>query len=201
MNRRRILNNTPYMTLGRLYVMSAPSGTGKTTVIRELLRRLPALVLSVSYTTRAPRAGECNGVDYHFVDRTEFQRMIAADEFLEWAEVHGNRYGTGKSAIRQLQAAGRDVLLDIDVQGGRAVRAWDPEACLIFLLPPSLDELRTRLQGRNTESPESLARRLAQASQEIAERTWYDHVVTNDTIESAVTAIAAVIAPRGGACG
>lgn len=183
------------MTHGRIIVISAPSGTGKTTVIDALLRRVPRLAMSVSYTTRAPRAGERQGVHYYFVTPDQFTRMIAADEFLEWVEVHGNRYGTAKAEIRRLQAAGRDVLLDIEVQGARAVKNWDAAALLIFLLPPSLDTLRARLQGRGSETPESLARRLARASAEIAEQGWYDHVVTNDQLEQTCDRLVEILHP------
>jgi guanylate kinase len=167
---------------------------GKGTVVRRLLEAVPNLYLSVSVTTRPRRRTERDGVDYVFVDDAEFDRMIEAGELLEWAEVFGSRYGTPADPIRRELAAGRSALLEIDVQGAAQVRRAVPDAVLIFLEPPSLDELRRRLQVRGTEDEERLTRRLAKAEWELGQGELFDHRVVNDNLERASSQVAAIIA-------
>ncbi len=174
-------------------MVSAPSGVGKTTVIKAAMRKQAGLRFSVSCTTRPPRSGEVPGEDYHFISREEFARGIEKGRFLEWAEVHGEYYGTDGDQVKAGLQAGDDVLLDIDVQGARQVRCSYPSALNIFVLPPSMDVLRNRLEARGTESPEKLARRLAAAESELADSPWYDYVIVNDLLEDAVTDLVAVI--------
>jgi guanylate kinase len=180
---------------GILFVLSAPSGAGKTTVAEAALARLDGFVRSVSTTTRPPRPGEIDGVDYRFVDRTTFARMVNEGAFIEWAEVHDNLYGTAWANVKQVVAEQRaDLLLVIDVQGARSIREKDPEAVTIFLLPPSTAELERRLTGRGDESVEAVALRLANAADEIAEAPSFDYVVVNDNLETAVAQFVAVVA-------
>ncbi len=167
---------------GVTLVLSAPSGTGKSTVAETLLARLPDLTLSVSHTTRAPRGAEMDGRDYHFVDLATFRRMEAEGRFLESAEVHGNRYGTARSEVERIRAQGRSVLLDVDVQGGRAVMEALPEALTVFLLPPGMDELERRLRGRGTDARETIRLRLDNARAELAVGPTYEHLVVNDDV-------------------
>jgi len=163
-------------------------------VVKELLSRDPGgLALSVSATTRPPRTGEQHGSDYFFVSEAEFARMDGAGELLEWAEVFGNRYGTPKDYVESHLDAGTDVLLEIDVVGAERVRAVHPEAVLILLEPPALSELRRRLEGRGTESPERIEARLAKAEWEMAQAPWFDHVVVNDDLLRASSEVAAII--------
>lgn len=175
--------------------MAGPSGVGKGTVVRRLLSRDPGgLVLSVSATTRLPRVNETDGVDYVFVDADTFDRMVEAGDLLEWAEVFaGTRYGTPRAFVETQLAAGRDVVLEIDVQGAAQVREQAPEAVLILLTPPSIEDLERRLRGRGTESEESLAVRVAAAERELAQEGWFDHRVVNDDLERAVADVAAII--------
>jgi guanylate kinase len=184
------------MGYGHLYVISAPSGTGKTTVIRELRSVLPALAHSVSYTTRAARPNEVDGTDYFFVDEATFQQMVADEAFIEWVHVHDHSYGTPKKQIEKLRQAGRNVMLDIEIQGAANVRTYDATATLIFLAPPSLDVLAARLRGRGTETPASMALRLKRASKELAAQSQYDHVVVNDGVSEACAAIVQIIQQR-----
>jgi guanylate kinase len=180
-------------------VVSAPSGTGKTTVCRAVVSRDPEIVFSVSHTTRAPRAGERDGVDYHFVSRQEFLRLVEADAFLEHAEYRAQLYGTSWAALETPLRAGRDVLLEIEVQGARQVRLRRPDARFVFLLPPSLEILEQRLRGRGTESEELIARRLAVARQELGEVQRYDYVVVNDELERAIESLLRIVhAERAG---
>lgn len=177
-------------------MISAPSGAGKTTFIKRLLRSLPRLRFSVSHTTRPPRPGEKNGREYFFVSRAVFQRMLARGEFVEWAEVHGELYGTSWKSLRQAQAAGEDALLDIDVQGHRQVRRQLPEAVSIFLLPPSFVELERRLRRRQSGSAAPAAeteRRLANARREIRHWREYDFLIVNDKIAAADRSLKAVV--------
>jgi guanylate kinase len=178
---------------GQLFVVSAPSGVGKTTIIRAALTRSPSLRYSISCTTRPARTGEIDGQDYHFIPRKKFQQGVTAGRFLEWAEVHGNFYGTDGEPIREWLGQGDDVLLDIDVQGARQVRCSHPAARTIFILPPSIEELLQRLKGRGTESEEQLARRMRAAHTELAESPWYDFVVVNDRLEEAVEDFMAIL--------
>jgi guanylate kinase len=182
---------------GKLFVVSAPSGAGKTTLTRALLAADPSLRFSVSFTTRAPRAGEQHGRDYFFVDRPGFEAMIAAGDLLEYARVFDNYYGTGRAQIAAETAAGRNVLLDIDWQGARQVRARMPESVLIFILPPSLTELERRLRGRATDSDEVIRRRLSEAAADMTHWQEFDYVVVNDDREAALAALHAILAGRG----
>lgn len=178
---------------GLVFVVSAPSGTGKTTVCQRLVERDRELVMSVSHTTRRPRGGETDGVHYHFVSEAEFRRLAERGAFLEYAEYGGNLYGTSFDALEKPRAEGRDVLLEIEVQGGQQVRARMPEACLVFLVPPSFAELERRLRGRGTDAPEVIERRLAIAHQELQAVTRYDYVVVNDAVEPAVERVLEVV--------
>ena len=178
---------------GRLIVLSAPSGSGKTTVARLLTERVPGLVRSVSYTTRGRRATETDGVDYHFVDDATFRSMADADAFLEWAEIYGQMYGTGREATQAVLAAGDDLLLVIDVQGARWVSKREPAALRLFLLPPGYEALAERLHRRGTESTGTEAERLAAACDEIRAWTEYDYLVINDNVDVAGTAAEAII--------
>jgi len=179
---------------GTLIVITGPSGVGKGTVIQRLLSRIaerPAL--SVSVTTRAPRPGETEGVHYHFVTDPEFDRMIADGSLLEWAEIVGHRSGTPRRPVEQLLAAGRDVILEIDVKGAEQVRERVPDALLIFLEPPSLDVLEERLRGRGTETEAMIEDRLRLAAREVAEASWFHAVVVNDDADRAADEVAAII--------
>ncbi|HEY6290304.1 MAG TPA: guanylate kinase [Terriglobia bacterium] len=186
----RTLTSSP---AGSVIVISAPSGAGKTTFAMRLLRSVPGLRFSVSHTTRRPRPGERDGREYFFVSRRIFERMVARGEFLEWAEVYGNLYGTSWKALRQAQATGRDVLLDIDVQGHRQVRQRLSDAISIFLLPPSFEELARRLRRRHSDTPEVIERRLADARQEVRRWREYDFLIVNDVISAAERALRAVV--------
>jgi len=179
---------------GTVFVLSAPSGTGKTTLCRALLARDPRLELSVSHTTRARRPGEQDGREYHFVSEERFRRDIAAGGFLEHAEYRGHLYGTSRAGVEAALAAGRDPLLEIEVKGARQVREKLPEACLLFVLPPSRSELERRLRGRGTESEEVVLRRIEVAvGEELPEIHRYDWAVVNDDLERATAALARVV--------
>ncbi len=174
-------------------VLSAPSGGGKTTIARRLLGRRTDVGYSVSCTTRPPRPGEEDGKDYHFLTRHEFDVKAAKGEFAEWAEVHGNRYGTLRSAVREVMEAGKHVMMDIDVQGARQVTAAFPEALTIFIVPPSVEVLVARLMGRKSESAEALALRLRNARTELLDAERYQYVVQNDDLDHAVDRVGAII--------
>lgn len=178
---------------GELIVLSGPSGVGKSTVIAELLRKRTDIHFSVSFTTRTPRTGELDGVNYNFVSRQEFERMIADGELLEYAEYVGNYYGTSLKVIRDKLDMGVDVLLDIEVQGAAAVRAKCPEAVLIFIVPPSVEELSRRLHGRNTDAEDVIAHRLEQAKVECRECDKYDYIVVNADVATATAEIQAIL--------
>jgi guanylate kinase len=178
---------------GQLIVLSGPSGVGKSTVIAELLSQRKDIYFSVSNTTRKPRVGEQDGVNYNFVSRAEFERMIAANELLEYAEYVDNYYGTSLKAIKERLDAGIDVLLDIEVQGAAKVRERCPDALLIFIIPPSFEELSRRLHGRNTDSEDVIAGRLEKARVEFREILNYDYLVINDKVSNAVREIEAIL--------
>jgi guanylate kinase len=178
---------------GRLYVVSAPSGTGKTTVVERLVQVVPDLVMSRSYTSRPVREGECDGVDYNFITRARFQQMVAGNAFLEWADVFGNLYGTCAADAERELAAGRDLVLVIDVQGARKVRSRGLETVGIFELPPTFEALERRLRGRSKDSEEAIRRRLATARAEIDAVVDYDYVVVNDELEACVDRLRAIV--------
>jgi guanylate kinase len=178
---------------GLLLVVSAPSGTGKTTVVERLVQVTPDLALSRSYTSRSARPGETPGIDYNFITRIRFEEMVAADAFLEWADVFGNLYGTcAEDAEREL-AAGRDLVLVIDVQGARQVRARCPGTVGVFVLPPSYEVLEHRLRSRSKDSEEAMQRRLRTAREEVAAFVEYDYVVVNDALDACVERLRAVL--------
>ncbi len=179
-------------TEGNLFIVSAPSGAGKTSLVRALLERDPGLALSVSSTTRRPRAGETEGVHYHFLTHDAFRAAVAAGAFLEHAEVFGNLYGTRESDVRERLAAGRDLILEIDWQGARQVRERLPGAIGIFILPPSMHELERRLRSRGTDSEDVIDRRLAQARDDMAQALDYDYLVVNGDFEAALHDLAAI---------
>lgn len=179
---------------GSLFVIAAPSGAGKTTLTRMALAQNPRLALSISTTTRAPRPGEENGVHYHFVSVETFHQMQAAGDFLESAEVHGNFYGTSRQGIETLLAADRDVILEIDWQGAQQIRQIYPESVGIFILPPSFDVLESRLQGRGTDSPEIIARRVANAREELRHLNEFPYVIINENLNEALAELLAVFA-------
>lgn len=180
---------------GRVLVLSGPSAVGKSTVVRHLRERVPDLLFSVSATTRAPRPGEVDGVDYHFVTPERFQDFIEQGEMLEWAEIHGglHRSGTLAQPVRDAAAAGRPMLIEVDLAGARAVKQAFPEAVTVFLAPPSRETLRARLTGRGTETPEVMARRLATADAELAAQGEFDVVVVNRQLESACAELVSLL--------
>jgi guanylate kinase len=178
---------------GCLFVVSAPSGSGKTTLVSKLLASFSDLQFSVSYTTRAPRGTERDGVEYHFVTRERFQEKIGNGEFLEWAEVHGNLYGTSKPETERIRAGGRDILLDVDVQGAAQVRKAAPEAVTMFVMPPSFQALEARLRGRKQDSPEVIEGRLAGARREMERYVDYHYVLVNDDVEKTAELLKAIV--------
>jgi len=188
------MESTSIVYPGTLFVVSAPSGAGKTTLVHRLITNDPQVRLSVSYTTRAPRPGEIDGVHYHFITREQFQSLIDQGAFLEWAEVHGNAYGTGRAWVERELAAGRDVLLEIDWQGARQVKAVFPKLVTIFILPPSIAELQARLRRRGTDSEAVIAQRLANAHQELSHVDEFDYAIINDILDNAAAQLQAVVA-------
>ena len=178
---------------GILFIISSPSGGGKGTLIKEILKTVPNIGYSVSYTTRKIREGESDGRDYHFVSREEFAKLIESDEFLEYAEVHGNLYGTSQNQVRTDTGNGRDIILEIDVQGSESVKNKMPEAVGIFILPPSFEVLKERLTERNTETKFDLELRLKNAAREVLSHKDFDYVVINDEKHIAVEELKAVI--------
>ncbi len=184
---------TPTVGRGMLIVVSSPSGGGKGTLIDRALKMVPGLGLSISYTTRAPRGAEENGREYFFVDEPAFRAMIARGEFLEWADVYGHLYGTNAGQVERERRTGRDIILEIDVQGAESIRRQVPDAISIFILPPSFELLRNRLVARATDSAADLERRLKGAPGEVAQYEHFDYVILNDDINRASQQLAAVI--------
>ncbi|MBI3753093.1 MAG: guanylate kinase, partial [Deltaproteobacteria bacterium] len=183
---------------GILFIVSAPSGAGKTTLCRKAVEYFHDLRHSISYTTRLPRNGETDGVDYHFISKATFQQMIERGKFLEWAEVHGNRYGTSYEDIQSLLANGLDIILDIDVQGARQVKKQlsvnsEQSAVFIFILPPSLEACEERIRNRGKDSYETIVSRLENARNEIKELVWYEYVIINDKLENAFERLKSII--------
>ena len=178
---------------GILFVISSPSGGGKGTLIRRLLQTVPGIGYSVSWTTRAPRPDEVDGVNYRFVSEEEFTRMRQANGFLEWAVVHGNLYGTARDAVKKEMAGGRDIILEIDVQGARAVRKAMRSVVSVFIFPPSFEVLRERLTARMTERPEELETRLVNARGEVEQYKYFDYLILNDEVERAATQLSAIV--------
>jgi guanylate kinase len=179
--------------VGLIFIISAPSGTGKTTMVKEVIQQLPGLRFSVSFTTRLPRPNERDGEDYHFVSYAIFQKMIEKNEFLEWAEVLGNRYGTPRPDLKKLESEGIDLILDIDTQGAKKAMKEIDQPILIYLLPPSLKVLRKRLINRGMDSLERIKFGLSNARKEIEEAYWYHYVIINDRIEDAVEKLKSII--------
>jgi len=180
------------MSLGTLFIVSAPSGAGKTSLVKALLKRLSDVVVSVSHTTREPRSGEQGGVDYHFVAKSEFEAMVAAGDFLEYARVFDNFYGTSRAAVAEQLEAGRDVILEIDWQGARQVRSLAPQAVSVFILPPSRETLRQRLTARGQDSEQVIERRMRDAISEMSHYGEYHYLVFNDDFEHAVAELRAL---------
>ena len=178
---------------GIIFIISAPSGAGKTTLCKEVVDIFQNLRQSVSYTTRSPRPGEVRGRDYIFISPAEFEKMINAGEFAEWAEVHGNHYGTAIKSLDEYRTRGIDVILDIDCQGARQLKELYGDGVFIFILPPSFHELRRRLDSRNSDSDEVKERRIRNASDEIKELGWYDYIIVNDLFSKAVEELKSVL--------
>ena len=187
---------TPAERRGSLLVVSAPSGAGKTSLMHALVGSAPDLVISVSHTTRAPRPGERDGIDYHFVDADTFREMAEGDRFLEWARVFDHCYGTSRAWVDTHRDEGKDVILEIDWQGARQVKANDPGACGIFILPPSVAELRARLERRRTDAPAVIERRMRDAVREMSHFGEYDYLVVNDDFHAALADLQAIIRSR-----
>ncbi|GEK73864.1 MULTISPECIES: guanylate kinase [Halomonas] len=184
------------MPQGTLFIVSAPSGAGKTSLVRELIERLDGIQVSVSHTTRPRREGEVDGVNYHFVERAEFERMIDEGDFFEHARVFDNYYGTSRRAVEELLAAGQDVILEIDWQGARQVREQLPDAVSIFILPPSREELERRLSGRGTDEHAVIASRMREAVSEMSHYDEYDYVVINDDFTTAEQELQSLVIAR-----
>jgi len=178
---------------GNLIVVSAPSGGGKTTICPQVIETLGGARYSVSHTTRGPRGSETDGVDYHFVSRAEFDALVAADNMIEWAEIHGNAYGTSRGELERARSAGQDLFLDIEGEGALQVRRRFPEAVLVYVIPPTVEVLRRRLTGRGTEDPREIDRRVANALREIDYARHYDYVIVNNDLRDAVADLAAIV--------
>lgn len=178
---------------GFLFIISAPSGAGKSTLCRAVRNRFPDLLYSISYTTRLPRKGEQNGVDYHFISKEAFEKGITQSQWAEWADVHGNYYGTPAQFLDKSIASGQDILLDIDVQGTHQVLKRYPDSITIFIMPPSLEILRYRLETRGTDSPETIDVRLKNSQIEMAHKDLYGHVIINDHLQDAVAEMIALL--------
>jgi guanylate kinase len=190
-------NDTQGQSAGHLFIISAPSGAGKSTLCRALLAHFTDLKYSVSHTTRAPRKGEQEGIDYHFISQEKFKQMIDQGAWVEWAKVHGEYYGTSAVYINSHLRAGRDVLLDIDVQGAAQIVALYPDCIPIFVMPPSISELKRRLEKRGTDNLETIEKRMAEAENEIRQKDRYRYVVINDRLENAVDELIAIVGKFG----
>ena len=178
---------------GRLFIISGPSGVGKSTILNAILERRPQLRYSISYTTRPRRGNERDGADYHFINERDFRKKTDAGEFAEWAEVHGHLYGTSASYIEQMLGGGQDVLLDIDVEGAKALSVRYPQALLVFIAPPSMEELERRIKRRGMDAPAVVGVRLKNAESEMNQAHLYDHVVVNDDLTRAVSKLEEII--------
>ncbi len=181
------------MRRGIPFIISGPSGAGKTTLYKMALERLPDVVHSVSYTTRPPRSGDVDGVDYHFVSNEVFEGMVASGAFIEYAEIHGNRYGTGRKDLEGLLASGSHVILEIDVQGAASLRKTLDDAVYVFVAPPSIEECRERLSARGKDSTEVIERRVRVALEEISHALEYDYIIINEEVESAFEVLSSII--------
>jgi guanylate kinase len=181
---------------GQLFVISAPSGGGKSTIATAVRQRVAGLGYSISHTTRKPRANETDGIDYHFVDDETFTKMIDEGDFVEWAEVYDNFYGTSSSGLKDLIASGLDVLMDVDIQGGRNIKDRFPDSVLIFLLPPSLEELERRLRKRGTDDEPVIEARMEMAADDIKNCVWYDYIIVNEKLEKAIDETQSIIVSK-----
>jgi guanylate kinase len=178
---------------GLILILSAPSGAGKTSLCRELFKTFPDIKESISYTTREPRDGEVDGEAYHFVSQEEFERMVDEDAFAEWALVHGNMYGTALKTLEEARKNGVNLVLDIDCQGARKLKEQFEGGIYVFILPPSMDELRRRLENRSSDAQDVIERRIARAADEIKESRWYDYIIINDNFDVASSELSAII--------
>ena len=178
---------------GRLFILSAPSGAGKTTLCRALMKHFNDMIYSVSYTTREPRKGELNGVDYHFISKEDFTGKIREGEWAEWAKVHGNYYGTSAGFLNEMLASGRDVLLDIDVEGTMQIVILYPDSVTIFIMPPTPEILRKRIESRGADSRDVIERRLNNAEREMSQRDLYRHVIVNDSLDESIADIVSIV--------
>ena len=178
---------------GLLYIVSAPSGTGKTTLLKRVMAFFPDMRFSISYTTRPPRPGERNGEDYHFISPAQFQQMVEEGTFAEWAEVLGNRYGTPFDSIREIRSQGIDLILDIDSQGARHIKDRFDGGVFIFILPPSVEALKQRLKARGVDEDEIIQFRVAKAREEMKQAAWYNYVIVNDSVDLAAEQLKSII--------
>jgi guanylate kinase len=190
---RATVNSSLSVSPGHLFIISAPSGAGKSTLCRAMLDRFADLLYSISYTTRSPRRGEKDGVDYYFIPKDMFEQGIERHQWAEWAEVHGNYYGTSADFLDKKLSAGHDILLDIDVQGARQILKRYPDGIPIFIMPPSLAVLKQRLEDRGTDSPSVIAVRLDNAQKEMAQKDIYRHIVINDRLSDATAEMTAIL--------
>ena len=179
---------------GNLYIISAPSGTGKTTLCRIIMDTFSNISYSVSHTTRSPRNGEVDGIDYHFVSKDEFKAMVTEDKLAEWAEVHGNFYGTSVNYLNECLGRGNDILLDIDVKGAKQILKKYPNAVTIFIMPPSMEALKDRLETRGTDASDVIEKRLVNAQTEILEKHFYKYIIINDDLKTAEQELTSILA-------